>query len=318
MIRRHLSFILISALASAASSGLLLAPGLRAGWLGACLALGIVFLNYKNGPELDAGRAPSLLWVLPAGLLAGLAAGLPLSFIGGLDGFDMFITPKGWPMLLAGVGYGVLLGGAYALRWRFSPGWKRSVAVVVLLVFGGWLAGTLRGMTFEAAEAAAGVSLITGVPFALFWASAVTDYDPAYTLERWAGTAEPGRRTGWATYLVVGVVTMVFLGMGLPSMHGLMESGKEAGTKGNLGSIRSALQIYYGDNEGISPESLGPLTIGSRYLPAIPQAKPGAHHPPSSAVKPALDDSGGWVYSDGSVFVNCTHTDARGSVWTSY
>lgn len=42
---------------------------------------------------------------------------------------------------------------------------------------------------------------------------------------------------------------------------------------GNLGAIRSALSIYYGDNEGFYPTKFESLTVAGKYLPAIPLAK---------------------------------------------
>ena len=45
-------------------------------------------------------------------------------------------------------------------------------------------------------------------------------------------------------------------------------------------------------------------------------------HPKTSAARVAPDggaaDSGKWGYADGAVFIDCTHTDTRGSFWTSY
>ncbi|MFA5138300.1 MAG: hypothetical protein WC728_03625 [Elusimicrobiota bacterium] len=101
----------------------------------------------------------------------------------------------------------------------------------------------------------------------------------------------------------------------------------EGYTRGNLGAIRSALTIYYEDN-GTYPSSLMSLAEGGKYLRSgMPTAKTPPYHPPSNAITQATksDDSGGWLYSNvrgdagfGGVFVNCTHTDTRGKVWTSH
>lgn len=97
--------------------------------------------------------------------------------------------------------------------------------------------------------------------------------------------------------------------------------------RGNLGALRSALSIYYGDMEGEYPSKLESLTISGKYLPSIPRAKALPDHPGSSAVHngPAPDDSGGWFYNNvpsdtgfGTLMINCTHTDAKGSAWTVY
>ena len=50
-------------------------------------------------------------------------------------------------------------------------------------------------------------------------------------------------------------------------------------------------------------------------------------HAPSAEVKAdeTADDAGGWVYNNwpgsprgGEAWINCTHTDARGSAWSAY
>lgn len=68
-------------------------------------------------------------------------------------------------------------------------------------------------------------------------------------------------------------------------------------------------------------------SAGFTLMAAIPPAKGLTDHPESAAVAlgAAADDAGGWVYNNvgadaryGSVVVNCTHTDTKGSVWTEY
>lgn len=100
-------------------------------------------------------------------------------------------------------------------------------------------------------------------------------------------------------------------------------------TRGNLGAIRSALHIYYGDNDGVYPRSLGELTKGGKYLRSIPRAAAYLFHPPQSGFVDYPDntprDSGAFGYAGdpaspwfGSVWVDCTHTDTKGKVWASY
>ncbi|MFI5362392.1 MAG: hypothetical protein ACHQ49_10515 [Elusimicrobiota bacterium] len=104
----------------------------------------------------------------------------------------------------------------------------------------------------------------------------------------------------------------------------------EGATRGNLGALRSALTIYYGDMDGQYPLALVGLTIGGKYLSAVPPVVAPNYHASNTneevyIVSEAVDDSGGWKYDDlagdgnyGMVFVNCTHTDTKGTVWTSY
>jgi hypothetical protein len=107
----------------------------------------------------------------------------------------------------------------------------------------------------------------------------------------------------------------------------LIRKASEGSCKGNLGFMRSALSIYYGDLEGHYPSDLGSLSVGGKYLKDIPRAATPRYHPDSDQVRygASSDDQGGWLYNNtagdpnfGTLLVNCTHTDTRGTVWTSY
>jgi hypothetical protein len=119
-------------------------------------------------------------------------------------------------------------------------------------------------------------------------------------------------------------------------------------TKSDLGTLRSALAIYYEDNEKHYPTSLdvltGPYTVGGktysgRYLREIPKVNLGKSqriliwcmepHPTSTEVhylaSAEATDTGGWAYVNdpnsrdfGKIFINCTHVDLRGNPWSSY
>ena len=110
----------------------------------------------------------------------------------------------------------------------------------------------------------------------------------------------------------------------------------EGAAKGNLGAIRSALSIYYGDQQGVYPKSLSQLTDNAKYLAHIPKIKVG-DHPESDSVlvvtgikdmselKGKLTDKGGWAFvADpasplaGTIVINCTHRDTRGTEWYRY
>jgi hypothetical protein len=92
--------------------------------------------------------------------------------------------------------------------------------------------------------------------------------------------------------------------------------------------IRSSMSIYYGDMEGVYPSDAYALTLSSKYLAAFPVAKLPNYHPDASSEELGLvapDDTTSWAFDNvssdqyyGQFGVNCTHTDAKGSVWTSY
>ena len=124
----------------------------------------------------------------------------------------------------------------------------------------------------------------------------------------------------------------------------LINKSKEGATKGGLSVVRSSLQIYYGDNEGIFPSDiLSILTEDGKYINEIPKAKlPGTGFANSNAIITyssftvsgefsnvgAGDSSkvGGWAYANdsgvnnnwGNFLVNCTEDDVSGIPWTNY
>jgi hypothetical protein len=137
-----------------------------------------------------------------------------------------------------------------------------------------------------------------------------------------------------------------FLALGLFSLFffwnspGALSVG-ESDIRIGLGPIRSALSIYYGDTNGNYPANLRRLTRDGKYLReipllwsvyadhALPPRRPDVPHPLTRKVAhyPSFTprDSGRWGYVDdpkdanfGTVFIDCTHTDSRGSAWTSY
>jgi general secretion pathway protein G len=106
---------------------------------------------------------------------------------------------------------------------------------------------------------------------------------------------------------------------------------KEGATKANLIVLRSAIRIYYSDNDGQNPSNLGILITGRKqYIASIPGTEVPPYHPESAAendgsAATAPTDAGGWAYINddtdpnfGSLWVNCTHTDTKGTVWTNY
>ena len=144
---------------------------------------------------------------------------------------------------------------------------------------------------------------------------------------------------------IIGILAMI----AIPRFAGLLRKSQEGATKGAMGQIRSAINVYYADNEGTYPsDDLASLTLNGKYLSAIPSAKVPNYHAEVSGVCTGLyagacriglgapsmyDGQVGplWVYwetdtppmvgtsrAHGDFWLSCQHTDTKGSVWTTY
>lgn len=113
-----------------------------------------------------------------------------------------------------------------------------------------------------------------------------------------------------------------------------MAGSSEGAALGQLSSLRSSVQVYYGDTEGAEfPAGLHELL--PRYMDSIPRVNTQSRgntiiHTSSDRIayiksRAELDDKGGWCYVNepklpdgadnpeyGNVYINCTHTDIRG------
>jgi prepilin-type N-terminal cleavage/methylation domain-containing protein len=129
--------------------------------------------------------------------------------------------------------------------------------------------------------------------------------------------------------MIVVAIIGILAAIAIPKFAALIRKSGEGASKGNLGSIRSSLSIYYGDMEGQYPNKLVALTMNSKYLGTIPVAKTPSYHADSStevdATGVTTTDAGDWIFNNvttdpnvGQLNVNCTNTDTKGSVWSSY
>ena len=128
--------------------------------------------------------------------------------------------------------------------------------------------------------------------------------------------------------MIVVAIIGILAAIAIPKFADLIRKSNEGATKGNLGAIRSALSIYYGDLEGLYPMNAAVLTVSGKYLGSMPNAKTPNYHGDSGSFansSGAASDAGGWKYNNvmgdanyGTLWVNCTHTDSKGSIWTGY
>lgn len=148
-----------------------------------------------------------------------------------------------------------------------------------------------------------------------------------------AGASAPSRprRARGFTLLELTIVVAilgVIATIAFPRFGAMIRSANEKASLGRLGTLRSALSLYYVDTEGMYPGDLTPLTQpGSKYMSGGFSIYTGGHGNSSVVeVLPAKDltrDTGtlGYVSAGddpGAVWVQCTHTDMKGLVWNSY
>src|ERR1041385_5418471 len=95
--------------------------------------------------------------------------------------------------------------------------------------------------------------------------------------------------------MIVVAIIGILAAIAIPQFANLVAKSQKGRTKANLGTIRSALSIYYGDMEGWYPiDKLASLSTASRYLQVIPdtdlpKTTNSVGHSPTSVVTNASD-----------------------------
>src|SRR5579872_2102361 len=84
--------------------------------------------------------------------------------------------------------------------------------------------------------------------------------------------------------MIVVAIIGILAAIAIPKFAELIRKSGEGASKGNLGSIRSSLSIYYGDMEGQYPTQLSGLTVAGKYLATVPVSKTPNYHTDTSAV----------------------------------
>ncbi|HAM35096.1 MAG TPA: hypothetical protein DEB40_10465 [Elusimicrobia bacterium] len=188
--------------------------------------------------------------------------------------------------------------------------------------------------------------LLSGLPLGIgFLVAAFTDKKRALhdyiTDTRVIYIREVGMGRKLAVILLGLILPMIiFVGLlaaiAIPKFAQLAQKSKEGAVLGNLGTLRSAVAIYYGDNSGKYPTQL--VELSQKQLAQIPALQLRDH--PAGAEVVAYDasvcdkgqvdpakirDTGQWGYvSDpqapcyGAVFIDCSHANSQGKTWASY
>ena len=134
--------------------------------------------------------------------------------------------------------------------------------------------------------------------------------------------------------MIVVAIIGILAAIAIPRFAQMLEKSKEGATKGNIGALKSASEIYYGNWQGIWPTTLWSSSTFSfsQNLDAIPLVKvTGAFiaaptNPSGNIVTYTTinlvptGQSSGWLYDStgGYVFVNSTIKDSQSMAYSFY
>ena len=122
---------------------------------------------------------------------------------------------------------------------------------------------------------------------------------------------------------IVGTLIVLFM---RPTLR-IFTKSRETVILENLGIIRSALALYYTNNQRFPTDDLACLTADAQYLEGIPTLKTHYTHSHSNHViaSTVIKDFGRWYYDNdprspawGSIHIGCTHKDSKRTVWSTY
>ncbi|MBN1384878.1 MAG: 16S rRNA (guanine(527)-N(7))-methyltransferase RsmG [Elusimicrobia bacterium] len=132
--------------------------------------------------------------------------------------------------------------------------------------------------------------------------------------------------------MIVVAIIGILAAIAIPKFADVLRRTKQGRTKGELGTLRSALTLYYGGMEGVMypqdaaaiENSEGP--VQTKYLDRLSEVQlgPSLHKDSGEItdfnVDDPLTDSGSWGYisARGSIFVDCTHFDTKGEYISSW
>jgi prepilin-type N-terminal cleavage/methylation domain-containing protein len=151
---------------------------------------------------------------------------------------------------------------------------------------------------------------------------------------RWfdAFVPKPSRGFTLIELMIVVAIIAILAIVAIPKFGSMVAKAREADVRGSLGALRSAVSIYYADNQIVPATLSNCLDVGQHYIPKIPSAKIPAHidlnnpgHDLIGGDTPTLDDmaTAAWLYipQNGDSFVlavNCSHLDTKGQIWSEY
>jgi prepilin-type N-terminal cleavage/methylation domain-containing protein len=127
--------------------------------------------------------------------------------------------------------------------------------------------------------------------------------------------------------MIVVAIIGILAAIAIPKFAQMLEKSREGATKGNLGSMKAAAAIYYGDQQGLWPSTLNSFSVYSfsKYMANLPAVKvtgayvPNSPNPVGNTVVVTTINSvptgatSGWLYdsTNGGIYVNSTVQDSK-------
>jgi Tfp pilus assembly protein PilE len=139
-----------------------------------------------------------------------------------------------------------------------------------------------------------------------------------------------GKKISFVEIIVaISIILLVTL-IVYPKFLDIIRKSNEATTRANLTALRSAIAIYYGDNEGKFPtEKIAEELVSEdgKYIKLIPEVYcPPYHNITNEITINPTGDSGKWAYQvedsedrqAGELWIDCDQKDSNGVVWSTY
>ena len=117
--------------------------------------------------------------------------------------------------------------------------------------------------------------------------------------------------------VILGILAAVIA----PRIPSFVRKAREGKTKGNLATLRSTVNIYYSDNDGLYPNHPLGNSLAPKYIKKVPYVDLRPYHSLNDTVGSTnVTDDGEWGYNanNGDVIIDCSHTDSGGVEWSTY
>jgi prepilin-type N-terminal cleavage/methylation domain-containing protein len=124
---------------------------------------------------------------------------------------------------------------------------------------------------------------------------------------------------------ILGILAVV----AIPKYLGMVDDARSAAAKSQLGTVRSAIAIYYAKNKGLMPTTLGGALFADGTMPTVDIGTTNLNTVTVvTAIPSPVTGTGGWLYQynatpavgDGRVVINSPAMDPANpsSAWSSY